>query len=411
MRILDSLSTCMLVLTSVMAGNILPAQAQVADQKRVAIIDTAFDTSRHLNTLKTAGVKVIGRYYARCPQSNLRQKRLILDENGNARKELKAILDAGFAVMSIYQYHSNHEIKYIGKRFKKVDNQKVRGPDGNFIEFFNPLDDCKTIASANRTPEEIANLDADAALYQAELASQPKGSAVYFGIDYNFKIDDAEVRGNLLKYFRQLQKRFEASDLKLKLGAYGNGDALALLHDEGIVEFTWIMASNSFEGSSKFHSSGRWDLYQNQVDKTFFSKSGSLPIDPNVQRPGSGYIGFWHQGADGINKPFFLSEQQNRAIIADRKFVCNGDAWLRSQPTLDKPDKIGVIRYASSVTIGAARKIRGQSLVEVDTGADGKFDGWTALSNLTPDYSQKPKWFYAGEGQKGLKCEAKLFNF
>ena len=84
------------------------------DLGRIAIIDTSTNVKPYLPQLRAAGVKVIGRYYGRCKQWE--GKRLI--DNGVAGQpgsEIDAILDHGFAVLSIYQYLSSSKYKFEGK--------------------------------------------------------------------------------------------------------------------------------------------------------------------------------------------------------------------------------------------------------------------------------------------------------
>ena len=90
-----------------------PSLAADNDPGRIAIIDTSKNTRAHLDALAAAGVRVIGRYFARCPQAGLEEKRLI----GNAG-EADAILahPARFGVLSIYQFYNNSPLKFSGQR-------------------------------------------------------------------------------------------------------------------------------------------------------------------------------------------------------------------------------------------------------------------------------------------------------
>ena len=83
------------------------------DPGRIAIIDASKNTRAYLDALAAAGVRVIGRYYARCAQPGLEEKRLI----GNPG-EIDAILShpARFGVLSIYQFYNNSPLKFSGQR-------------------------------------------------------------------------------------------------------------------------------------------------------------------------------------------------------------------------------------------------------------------------------------------------------
>ena len=60
-----------------------------------------------------------------------------------------------------------------------------------------------------------------------------------------------------------------------------------------------------------------------------------------------------------------------------------------------------VAGYSYPVVVG---QISGD-MVEVDVDDDGSFDGWTALSNLTPDFRSKPDWIGATAKRKAAKCK------
>jgi hypothetical protein len=163
----------------VAAMGLQPSSAADRDLGRIAIIDTSKNTRAYLDALATAGVRVIGRYYARCPQPGLEEKRLV----GNAG-EIDAILShpARFGVLSIYQYYNNSALKLAGKRETtcrlgngKTKKTTVTLADENCLE--RALDsDCKEADGPPHTLAMEAKLDADAAVRQARQARQPAGT-------------------------------------------------------------------------------------------------------------------------------------------------------------------------------------------------------------------------------------------
>ncbi len=131
------------------------------DAGRIAIIDTSHNVTPHLPELRAAGVKVIGRYLGRCAQ--WAGKRLI--DNGRAGEpgsEIDAILDHGFAVLSIYQYLSSSKYKFQGKSFDSK-GRLFTLKDGNCAKAANP---------PHSTATEAA-LDSRAAVAQARALGQP----------------------------------------------------------------------------------------------------------------------------------------------------------------------------------------------------------------------------------------------
>lgn len=380
----------------------LAAAAPAAADTRAAIIDAAWDTRPFLPQLKAAGVEVIGRYLARCPQPErgIPQKRLI--DQGSARErgsEVNAILDHGMAILSIYQFNNDSKNKFLGR-----DRNGRPLPDG----------ECRPTDRA-RTPAEEAALDAHAAVAQAGVLGQPEGSAIYFGVDIAFTAADPVTREAMVTYFRTVRPILRRSGFSL--GAYGNGDALEVLQREKLIDFAWLSNSRSYPGTSRFHSSGRWHLFQNAVNLQWFSgapgacKPG-LPLDTNVKNPAFARqsLGFW--GRRGV---VLLAPRRTRAVYGARRFICDGAAVLRpsarSGPadllsaknrcdgprTAPQPDTVG---YASAIRIGR----RSGAMVEVDHDEDGSFDGWTAATNLTDGFARKPEWIFGTAERQRASC-------
>lgn len=383
-------------------------------ETRAAIIDTAFDTRPYLERIlgPEREVLVIGRYLARCkqPQNWARNKRLI-DQGtlADPGSEISQIARHGGAILSIYQFHSNHPNKFSGL---KKDGTPL--PDAS----------CDWEKADARTVEEEALLDVEAALSQARQLGQPKGSAIYFGVDFHLRAGDTETRNKVIRYFSVIHGQMRAAEYKI--GAYGSGYTLETLQqavaptgERGLIDYAWIMASRSFYRSSELHRSLNWNLFQNQVNREWFGalRSGSscswgLPIDTNVQNPHqSDDVGFWRPGAGAFKVP----RERTREAFASRRFICNGEAVLRRSATskaADITDKSicleGSLQPLSSV-IGFANSVRvGQPnasgrTVQVDIDGDGDWDGWTWLGNLTRDFRQKPNWIKGG-APTSTKC-------
>ncbi|SHG92492.1 glycoside hydrolase domain-containing protein [Marivita hallyeonensis] len=376
----------------------------LAAETRIAIIDTAYDTRPYLDKLKERGVAVIGRYYARCdqPEYGLTQKRLINQGLPNdPSSEVAQLFAKGFAILSIYQYYSNTPNKFHGQN---RDGEAL--PDAN----------CQWTGFA-RTVEEEARLDVDAAISQARSVGQPPGTAIYFGVDFNFQDSDRETIDLMQRYFRVIRRSMVASGYKL--GAYGSGRALEILQqtDGGLIDYAWISASRAFTGTSEFHRSGNWHLFQNQVDREWFGtpRSGGgcthgLPLDTNVQNMfQSTDVGFW-QG----NTSFVVPEERTFDIFATRRFACDGDAVIRREKSSSASDVLRAkqckggkslrvppkIDYANAARIGDVT----DTLAEVDVDDDGTFDGWTRHNNLTGHFGWKPDWIFDTSRRNSQSC-------
>ncbi|MEM8577141.1 MAG: glycoside hydrolase domain-containing protein [Pseudomonadota bacterium] len=382
----------------------LCASAALADS-RAAIIDTAFDTRLYLDRIlgPDKGVLVIGRYYARCkqPQNWARAKRLI--DQGLPRdpgSEVSEIARRSGAILSIYQFYSNHPAKFDG-----MDKDGAALPDAS----------CNWDAARPRSAEEEARLDADAAIDQARQMGQPQGSAIYFGVDFNLKAGDAATQDKVVRYFQVIRTRMDQAGYRT--GAYGNGHTLEVLKGRGLIDFAWIMASRSFHRSSAYHRSGRWTLFQNQVNREWFTEANGacrwgLPIDTNVQNPAApDDIGFWRPQAR-----FAVPYARTRAVYDARRFVCNGDAVLRKSASSTASDIVdstyctnntrtkreALLWFANSVRVGETSP--SGHTVQVDMDGDGTWDGWTWHGNLSRDFGAKPDWIASAGARSSATC-------
>ncbi|WP_299366764.1 glycoside hydrolase domain-containing protein [uncultured Tateyamaria sp.] len=377
---------------------------------RSAIIDTAYDTRPYLDRLlgPEKGVLVIGRYLARCkqPEHWLRNKRLI-DQGlpSDPNSEISEITKRGGAILSIYQFYSNDPSKFRG--LKK---------DGTAL----PDASCDWKNARSRTVEDEALLDVTAAISQARQLGQHKGSAIYFGVDFQLQTNDAEAQSNVVRYFTVIHEHMRAAEFKI--GAYGNGFTLETLKQSkaptgelGLIDYSWLMASPSFDRTTEMHRELTWNLFQHKVDLEWFGSptaaskcSWGLPVDTNIQNPYLGFdVGFWLPKAEK-SEAFEVSHVRTLSVFDSHRFVCNGDTILRkfaTSKTTETADKTVcyegalkpmdvVVPFATSVRIGEQNTTT--QTVQVDVDGDGSWDGWTRRNNLTQDFQQKPAWIDGG---------------
>lgn len=375
--------------------------AALADS-RSAIIDTAWDTRPFIADMKKSGIQVVGRYLARCPQPDrgIPQKRLI-DQGAYADRgsEVRQLLDNGFAILSIYQFNNDSKNKFLG-----------RDRNGN------PLPDASCRNTDNhRSPTEEARLDADAAVEQARALGQPAGSAIYFGVDIAFSSRDATTRRAMVEYFNEVRRVIRRA--RYQLGAYGNGDALAVLSAEKLIDHSWLSASRAYPGTTEFHNSDQWHLFQSGVNLEFFGGApgacrAGLPLDVNTKnkRFANRPLGFWT--ARGTVR---IDPSRTKAIYDARRFACDGDARLRKSASSSPDDLLSgttrcrgsrSVRHAETIDYANATRIgrRSGDVVEVDYDDDGEFDGWTAASNLTSSFARKPDWIHSRAQRSAARC-------
>lgn len=346
------------------------------------IIDHAFDTSSRTPLLRAQGVQVIGRYYARCVGRGQ------WDDKRMSKTEVNALLDAGFSILSIYQYWNNSEIKFDGMH-------RLRGEELPTL-----AEDCSETTSGRSASEE-GRLDAEAAVRQAIAVGQPQGTAIYFGVDFSFPYREprkTEYTNKMLDYFRTVRQILNAAGYKL--GSYGNGYAHSVLLREGLVDFTWLSPSQAHLGSIDFFRSKKWNLIQYNVDIGWPADECSrniMSLDVNVQNPeGPADIGFWNRGGS-----FSVDPATTRSIFESMRFVCDSNAVIRTQSgdrTSGKVCKSKKVKEFPAVPHGRFVKIgTTDGLVTFDMDGDGKPEGWTYRSNLTATPWDRPDWNRTGE--------------
>lgn len=376
----------------------LPGRAD----SRAAIIDAAWDTRPYIKELRARGVQVIGRYLARCPQPerHIPEKRLI-DQGPvtDPGSEVRQILDNGMAILSIYQYNNDSKHKFSG-----------RDRNGK------PLKDgaCRETTRARSSADE-GELDARAAVIQANALGQPKGSTIFFGVDIAFSKTDVATERAMVQYFEAVKRILDKSGYIL--GAYGNGDALEVLLQKQLIRVAWLSASRAYPGTTRFHNTGHWHLFQSGVNLEWFTgepgacKRG-LPLDVNTKnaRYADAALGFWTRS--GVVQ---VAPERTREIYVKRRFACDGDARIRRRANSGARDLISgdttcrggrAVKHSSTIDYANAARIgrtRGD-VVEVDYDDDGEFDGWTSVSNLTPNFNKKPEWIHSRSQRGGARC-------
>lgn len=333
------------------------ARALPNDSGNIAIIDASSNLKKWAPQLRSKGVRIVGRYYARRFQSKLPWKRLTADV-----QESKILNDAGIAILAIYQYQSNNEMK-----------------------FLQGLPDTGSAAKE-------AESDARGALQGAKTVNQPRGTAIYFGVDFDCT---KKQINSVIDYFEIINRIVGA---EYKIGVYSNGYVNGMLREKGLVEYSMVSASRNYAGTRDFISRGEWHLFQNKIERWWFATDGRCPprsglqLDTIIQNPKYLEIGAW--GGEGVN------QERTQAIFDQRRFV--------SQPTGVYTTQGGsaLISKTRCVQIkGAWRRIpenqlsRGVNVriladlgdwVQIDINDDGVADGYCLKAHLTSNFATMP---------------------
>jgi hypothetical protein len=334
-----------------------PALGQPGDAGSVAIIDTPYNAAKVAAQLSAQNVEVVMRFFARKAQRGLREK--IMASDGNMIKGVREpthLIRNGLSIVSLYQYRNNLPAKF--------------------------LDGLEDTGSAKAEVEA----DTRAALAQARLVGQPEGSAIYFGVDFNLTPGGDAVDA-VVEYFRVVNQTVGS---RYAIGIYGNGFVNRILREEKLVTYNWLSTSRAHEETVDFYNSGRWHLFQNQVDRRWFGARGKcrdgLDVDTNLQNPAVSGIGAW--GAGEVDK------SRNRKIFDQRRFT------VRETPVFRESGGGGGLisrrhcRRGNRVPRNSNVRVLAQSggWCSVDINEDGNPDGYVRTADLTSDLATMPPW-------------------
>lgn len=191
-----------------------------------------------LTAMKQLGVKTIIRYYDWPGSPTLREKI-------PTPAELALIKANGFQFCAVFQHNNSKLASFTAARGKH---------------------------------------DAGVALDLAKKWGQPKGTAIYFGVDFDPSL--SEITHDVMDYAREFGKLVRAAGFRV--GAYGSGLTLETLMAGGYIELTWLSMSTGFRRSKEFAATGKWNLKQVK-DRD----CGGINVDFDYVNPNMPDFGQW----------------------------------------------------------------------------------------------------------------------
>jgi hypothetical protein len=198
-----------------------------ANDPRIEAVDLSAPVDQNfLNTMRGIGIKTIIRYYDH-EDETLPGKTLRRDEQN-------LISTNGFQTAVVFQHHNN--------RF------------------------------ASFTPMR-GQLDAERSLGLAQENAQPRGSAIYFGVDGPW--ETAYELANVAAYFQELKARLVG--FGYRIGVYGSGLVCNMLLSTGLAELCWLGAPTSWPDYHVYYQTRRWGLAQLRT-----SRCGGRSVDFNL---------------------------------------------------------------------------------------------------------------------------------
>lgn len=199
----------------------------------IDVADTHFRVNDFfLSEMKKFGVSTIARYFDHPENPTLRSDKFITPD------EAALIRSYGFNILTVFQHNNGY-----GRTFR---NWRTRAPK-----------------------------DAEDAITLAKSIKQPKGSAIYFGVDSNLvhptrfrgqctNGQDARCNDEVVSYFEVISR--ETKRAGYDVGVYGSGLTCGTLKDRGLVDHCWISQSTGHWGTRERLSSGDYDIHQLMFD-------------------------------------------------------------------------------------------------------------------------------------------------
>lgn len=224
---------------------------------------------------------------------------------------------AALGVKTVFRYYSHLPPSIPGKHLEPAERDILFGAGLDVAAVWQHFNNCH-LTYANNWGRE----DAQKALEQASAVEQPAGSAIYFGVDGDWPYQS--LLDPIIRYLEEVAEAFSGSGYDV--GVYGGGCVCNIAVSRGLAKYAWLSGSTAFTGTQAFYNSGRWTLFQNQLD---IRVGGSVPIDTNIANPATG--GYFGQfGAEGTEAAR-LGAAQTQAQFGARRFIAD-QTELRATP-------------------------------------------------------------------------------
>ena len=203
---------CLLFASLTVCASAVQAEYYCANDPRIEAVDLSVPVDQgFLNTMRGIGIKTIIRYYDH-EDETLPGKTLRRDESN-------LISTSGFSTAVVFQHHNNQVASFTALR---------------------------------------GHQDAERSLALAGENSQPRGSAIYFGVDGPWQA--AYELANVAVYFRGLKARL--TGFGYRVGVYGSGLVCNMLLSTGLAELCWLGAPTSWPDYHGYYQTRKWGLAQ-----------------------------------------------------------------------------------------------------------------------------------------------------
>ena len=162
--------------------------------------------------------------------------------------------------------NSANNIRFIGRYYCKNDIPKLLKPNQAAKIHAAGFKIISVYQDENSAPEHfsysIGTGDAGYAYDRAKEAEQPRGTTIYFAVD--FDPTSTQIADNIIPYFRAIQNKFQSSyNNYYKIGVYGSGAVCKKIKQElQIATHSWLAKSTGYAGTSEYNSPDKYDIKQ-----------------------------------------------------------------------------------------------------------------------------------------------------
>lgn len=171
-------------------------------------------------------------------------------------------------VKTIIRYYDHEDETLPGKTLRRSERDTILMNGFNIAVVFQHHNDQLASFTALR-----GRLDAERSLALAGENSQPRGSAIYFGVDGAW--ETSYELANVLAYLKEVKTRLAAAGYRV--GVYGSGLVCDVLQASGLAELCWLGAPTTWPLYHMYYQTMNWRLAQLRT-----SHCGGRSVDFNL---------------------------------------------------------------------------------------------------------------------------------
>jgi hypothetical protein len=174
----------------------------------------------------------------------------------------------GIGIKTIMRYYDHEDETLPGKTLRRDEQNLISTNGFQTGVVFQHHNDRVASFTALRGQQDAAR---SLALAQENL--QPRGSAIYFGVDGPWQA--AYELANVAAYFQELKARLVG--FGYRIGVYGSGLVCNTLLSTGLAELCWLGAPTAWPDYHAYYQTRRWGLAQLRT-----SRCGGRSVDFNL---------------------------------------------------------------------------------------------------------------------------------